>query len=191
MKRLIYLYLLTALACNNDIESARYHSRIWYIENTEPMLKAWIDSDTSYFLKYLDNLELENNKNTFYSKLSSMYGRTGSYIPEYNEECQGEKFLIFKDNLIDSDIERMNRSNAVKGMRAYLMSELCFSCVFEKQKVQYIHSKFWRDCQWMNDNDFDSIVEAYNQIAIGLDSVQECNVYYMDTTLTFIRVMAK
>ena len=110
----------------------------WYINNTEPTLKAWLNLDTAYFVNYIHKLESDTNKNTFYSNLTDFYTYSGRVIIPFDDSCQNEIHHVFNDLYIDSEKETLNKMNAINGMKTYMKSKLLFQCNLSKHPTNCI-----------------------------------------------------
>jgi hypothetical protein len=189
----IYYYKLAFLFCisllfscsNRNHENA--HSINWYFTNTEPMKNAWLNTDTTFFQNYIRELEREADKNVFYSKLCDFYFLSGRVIIAFDDSCQGEKHHIYNDLIIDSGNEVMNKFNAINGLKTYMKSKLLFRCNLNSDTLERILNINWKKCELMIDNDFDIILDQYNNYATGLSKCDTCSFEFMDSIINYHR----
>jgi hypothetical protein len=138
--------------------------------------------DTNYFFKAITDLDTTVNKNDFYSQLSIIYNTTGRVVVNFDDSCQGELFLVFNDNEIDSPKEIMNKKNIIKGLYSYTKSKLFFRCNFNEDKVENIAKKYWKSCNNMSDKDFDLIRKELDNYALTLPKCDTCYTNPIDKT---------
>ena len=103
---------------------------------------SFYQKDTNYFYKAIYHLDTTTNKDDFYSKLSIIYNTIGRVVVNFDDSCQGEKFLVFNDNEIDSPNEIMNKKNIINGLHSYTKSKFFFRCNFDKDKIERITKKY-------------------------------------------------
>lgn len=135
---------------------------------------SFYQKDTNYFYRAIFDLDTTINKNDFYSQLSIMYNTFGRVVVNFDDSCQGEAFLVFNDNEIDSPQEIMNKKNIIKGLYSYTKSKLFFRCNFNKDKVEKITKKFWKTCEYMNDKDFELLRNELDKYALTLPKCDTC-----------------
>jgi len=168
-------------------EYKKEHSVNYYLNNTEPLLKAWIEADTMYLENYINTLANEKDKNIFYSELTDFYSMSNRVIIAFDDSCQGENHFVFNDLVIDSNKELMNKDNAINGLKTYMKSKLLFRCNLKEDSLESILNTTWKKCKLMTEKDFEALLLRYNNYANTLTNCDTCEHSLLDSTISYIR----